>query len=101
MTGKMTNPLRRSLPGQQAPEQRRYSRLFVPANSNGASVAKVLLAQEVGDLHQGSFVETPQALDAALPFLIMVFLAAAIAVELLVVLPITREGLRGLTVLLH
>ncbi|MBD8651003.1 hypothetical protein IFT66_07925 [Rhizobium sp. CFBP 13726] len=95
------SPARRSFPGQRALDQQRYTRLFVPANTNGANAPNARPVSDAVDFQEGPFVETPLAFDAALPVFITLFLTMAIAVELLVLLPITREGLRCLTILFH
>lgn len=96
--GSMRSAARLLLPGQRLSDQRRYSRLFVPANSNGATKRTAREFPSVPKYNAGPFVETPRALDMALPILVLVLMGAVIAIEALFLLPAMMIGLRALAV---
>ena len=86
------------LPGQRPLDQRRYRRLFVPANLNRAKTRVAREPRSMPEFETGPFVQTPRALDLALPILVLVLMGAVIAVEALVLLPAIVIGLRALVV---
>lgn len=94
------SPARCPLPCKRL-EKQRFGTLFKPANSNRSNTIIGRSIHDGVELHEDQFVETTQAFDAALLVLITVTLNLAIVVELLIMLPITREGMRGLAILLN
>ena len=86
---------------QRIPSEVHYKRLLVPANRNGEHWS---ISSEVpeGPSHKaGPFLETPDAFDLALPFIIAAVMAAASATVVLVLTAPIIAGLRDLTTLLH